>query len=117
MKTQFSTKGIDLTSELEKYANRKVAHISRRVPRKLRATVDCEVAFARATKKGTKLNTCTITLGIDDVELKACETTQHMYAALDIAAVQIEQQLKDYVRKELGGLLRRHFRTSRYSNL
>lgn len=110
MKIHFSSKGLELTVELEKYAARKVTHLSRRIPRKLRPAAGCNVSFARATQKGAKLNTCTISLTIDDVELKASETTQHMYAALDIASVQIEQQLKDHVRKQLGGMLRRHLR-------
>jgi len=112
MKINFSANGLELTSELEKYANRKVSRIARRVPRGLRSTAGCHVVFAQAIRKGIKFSTCTITLAFDGNELKAQETTQHMYAALDIATVQIEQQLKDCARKRRNGLLRRHFHAS-----
>jgi ribosomal subunit interface protein len=110
MKIHFSVKGIDLTRDLEKYTNHKLTRITRRIPRKLRTAAGYDIAFACVTRRGEKLNTCTIKLTVDDVELKASETTQHMYAALDIATVQIEQQLKDRVRRQFGGILRRHFR-------
>lgn len=112
MKIHFSVNGIEMTSDLEKYANKKVARLSRRVPRRLRVSTDCHIMFTQAVRKGVKYNTCDIVLSLDGNELRTRETTQHMYAALDIAAVQIEQQLKDLDRRDHVGLIRRHFRTS-----
>ena len=103
----YSTKGLELTNELEKYANGKVVRLRRRIPRRLRAHASCKVAFVQVTRKGTKFSTCEVTLALDRVEFKAKETTLHMYAALDVAAVYIEQQLRDYVRTQRHGLLRR----------
>ena len=111
MKTYFSVTGLTLKPELEKYANAKLARLSRRVPRKYRAQSDFQVELKRAVKQGIKHNTCNITLAFDGAELKAQETTQHMYAALDICAVQIESQLKRHMRERRLGLLRRHFGT------
>lgn len=105
MKTHFAAEGTELTGELERYAKGKIAHITRRVPRRLRTYASCKVAFAQKTVKGTKFSTCTLTLWLDDTELVAEETTQHLYAALDIAVVHIEQQLKDYVRRNRRGPL------------
>ena len=98
MTVGYSAKGLTLTNELEKYANGKVARLNRRVPRRFRAHASYKVAFVQTTRKGTKFNTCEVTLTLEGTEFKAKETTLHMYAALDVAVVYIEQQLKDYVR-------------------
>jgi ribosomal subunit interface protein len=108
MKIHFSAEGLELSSELEKYVDGKVARLNRRTPRALRAAASCHVLCKQVAKKDVKYNTCTMTLHIDDTEFKAEETTIHMYAALDIAAVHIEQQLADHVRRSSGrGILRR----------
>jgi ribosome-associated translation inhibitor RaiA len=74
----------------------------------------CEVRFAQIVRKGTAFNTCTITFTVGKAELRAEETTLHMYAALDIAAVQVERQLADFVatqhKHRLSTRLKRHFR-------
>jgi ribosomal subunit interface protein len=110
MKVHYSTRGFELTAELEKYANGKMARLTRKVPRRFKADSMCEVAFSQAMRKDNKLSTCSITLSLNGTDIKAKETTQHMYAALDIAVVDIEQQLKDYIRKRRRGILR-HRRT------
>ncbi len=100
MKIHYTTKGLDLTPELEKYVHRKLARLIKKVPRKLRAEAICQIDFLVVRKKGTEFKTCTMTFRFDDIELKAAETTLHMYAALDIAAVHLERQLIDYVAKQ-----------------
>ncbi len=105
MKTHFAAEGTELTAELERYARSKIARLTRRVPRRLKTYASCKVAFAQKSVKGTKFSTCTLSLWLDDTELKAEETTQHLYAALDIAAVHVEQQLKVYVRRNRRGPL------------
>jgi len=107
MKTYVSVTGLTLKPELEKYAAGKLARISRRIPRKYRAQADFQIELKRAVAKDTKHNTCGIVLSFDGVELRAQETTQHMYAALDICAVQIESQLKSHLQENRLGLLHR----------
>jgi len=96
MKIHFSVQKFDLTPELEKYASVKVIRLVRRLPRRPRSTADCHIHFSQRQKKDVKFNTCSLTLKLADAELQATETTQHMYAALDIAVVHIEQQIRDY---------------------
>jgi putative sigma-54 modulation protein len=105
MKIHFAADGIELTVELEKYANSKIAHLARKVPRRYRTYASFKVVFSQVIRKGTKQCTCDLNLWIDDTDLRAEETTQHMYASLDIAAVHIEQQLRDYLRRKRRGLL------------
>jgi len=115
MKVHLSASGFELTTELEKYANAKIAHLTRQVPRKQRGAAACQIHFAQVRKKKeTVFSTCGITFSLGDTELKAEETTLHMYSALDIAAVHVEHQLKDYAAKQrkhrLLSRIKRHFR-------
>jgi ribosomal subunit interface protein len=107
MKTHYAARGIELTAELEKYANRKLIRVARKIPRRFKAGAACEVVFSRVVREGNKLTTCTIVLSLATTTMQAEEATQHAYAALDIAAVHIEQQLKEYVHMQRRGLLRR----------
>jgi ribosomal subunit interface protein len=99
MKTHFVANGFDLTIDLEKYARHKLVEIGRWVPRSLRAQASCTINFDQKVRKNVKLNTCTIVVVLPEVELHSSETTSHMYAALDIAAVNIHQQLREYARR------------------
>ncbi len=114
MKIQLSVSGLELSGELEKYANGKITQLARRVPRKLREAAACEVQFTQKHKKGVKFSTCSISFTVGETVLRAEETTLHMYAALDIAAVQVERQLADYVatqyRRRLRTRVKHHFR-------
>jgi len=114
MKIRISVSGFELSAELEKYANLKIAHLIRRVPRKLRSAAVCEVLFTQTHRKDTKFSTCSISFAVGNAELRAEETTLHMYAALDIAAVQVERQMADYVatqyKHRLRARLKRYFR-------
>ena len=96
-----------MTGELEKYADRKIARLARKVPRRFRASAVCDVMFTQTKRKESKFSTCTITIPLDGWSIESKETTQHMYAALDIAVVHVEQQLKDYARTQRRGILHR----------
>jgi ribosomal subunit interface protein len=96
MKTHFVTTDFELTHELERYARHKLIEIGRFVPRALRAEASCTINFDQKQQGDTKLNTCTVVMVLPDTELHSRETTSHMYAALDIAAVNMNQQLRAY---------------------
>lgn len=105
MEKRISAEGFDIKNELKKYTNKKLSRIKRRVPRKSRATAKCDISFSQVRRRDIKHCTCTIVLTIDDMRYTAKETTTHMYAALDIASVHIEQQLRAYRREQPRGLL------------
>ena len=100
MKTRLSASGFDLTAELEKYAMRKIAQLSRQVPRGHRSRAECQIYFEQVRRKGKKINTCTVGLMLDGEVLKTEEATLHMYTSLDIAMVHIERQLIDYAAQQ-----------------
>jgi ribosomal subunit interface protein len=114
MKLHLTAEGFDLTGDLEKYADVKLRRLRRIIPKQLRAQAICSVHFKQVKRGDLKHNSCTLTVELADAEVKAQETTQHMYAALDIACVHIEHQLADYAagrrRHRLRRLVRRPFR-------
>ena len=89
-----SAEGFDLTPKLQKYLKAKVKDIEKYVPRKARESAVLAVHFKLA-KKGQE-KACTLALQLPQKTLAASETTGHMYAALDIATVEIRRQLADY---------------------
>lgn len=107
MKTLYSADGLELTGELAKYANNKTARLAKKIPRQLRMVAACKVTFSQAVEDAAKMSTCTVVLTLGDTRLEARETTQHMYAALDIAVVHIEQQIENYKRTHPRTLLSR----------
>jgi ribosomal subunit interface protein len=108
MQVRYTANGFTLKTELEKYAADKVASLSRHVPRQLRRTAKCSARFNQTRKKSATYSNCQLTLEVGSVVFQANETTLHMYAALDIATVNVEQQLRDYRRRlRTGGVRER----------
>lgn len=96
MKIQITAANFDLGLELEKYARHKLEGLTRHVPHRLREVSALELTFYQHVSGKLKQNTCELCLRVPRDELTARETTQHMYAALDIAVANVEQQLRDY---------------------
>jgi ribosomal subunit interface protein len=89
-----SAEGFDLAQKLQKYTAGKVRDIEKYIPRKARGSAVLAIHF-KESKKG-KDKTCTLTLQLPQQTLAVRETTTHMYAALDIATVEIRRQLAEY---------------------
>lgn len=88
--------GLVLTTELEKYAHKKIKQLGHIVPRSVRSQAVCHIDYRRKISGEHKYNTCTVVLEVADTRLTASETTQHMYASLDVATAHMQHQLADY---------------------
>jgi ribosomal subunit interface protein len=99
MKTQLTVSGFELSAELEKYTNQKLAFLVRRIPRTERDAAECTIKFTRKREKGAEIKSCRIIVEFADQKFRAKEITQHMYTALDIASVDMVQQLRNYKRR------------------
>lgn len=97
MKLHLTASGFELGNELEKYASGKAAQLSKEIPRKLREQAVCQMHFTQTDRRKAKISTCTVLVKLKDEAFHAEESTQHMYAALDIAVVHMEHQLSDYL--------------------
>ncbi|HSX05593.1 MAG TPA: HPF/RaiA family ribosome-associated protein [Candidatus Saccharimonadales bacterium] len=96
MHVTITATGLTPNSELQKYAKRKIAEVTRRVPLKVKAEAIYTVQLAQKRSRGQTVKTCTLALTLPDAEFTATETTQHMFAALDIATANIRTQLRAY---------------------
>lgn len=94
MKIQITATGFELTPDLQKYTRHKLKQVSHKLPRKMRLATTCTVNYQQVVRAGTKYNTCELTLAFGNVTLASKETTPHMYAALDVTAVHLEQQIR-----------------------
>ncbi len=108
-----SAEGFNLTPKLQKYTASKVHDVEKYIPRKVRAAAVLAVHF-KVSKKGQD-KTCTLALQLPKETLAVRETTGHVYAALDIAAVEMRRKVAEYkgkhgrqgLRHRLGGRLKR----------
>lgn len=98
MRIYIAAKGLELTGDLEKYAHSKLARLNRKLPRKLRAQAGCEVLLGQRKRGGRQVSTCEIMLSVGENLFTAKESTQHIHAALDVAAAHVEQQVKQGLR-------------------
>lgn len=96
MKTQLQVRGFEPNAELYKYLRHKLAEINRRLPRSIRTRVACVVTLSQRHRKAGDMKTCAVRLTLPHGRLEARETTQHMYAALDIVVEQITVELRGY---------------------
>lgn len=97
MKLHIQATGFELDRELEKYVDGKVSQLYKELPRKLRADANCDIAFRQSGRGSSKASTCKVTVMLDGVTFQAEESTQHMYAALDIAVVHVVHQLEGHL--------------------
>ena len=89
-----SAEGFDLVPKLQKYTAGKVKDIEKYIPRKSREAAVLAIHFKLSRKGRDK--TCTLALQLPHETLSTSETTSHMYAALDIATVELRRQLAEY---------------------
>ena len=89
-----SAEGFDLAQKLQKYTAGKVKDIEKYIPRKARPAAVLAVHFKESRRGQDK--TCTLALQLPEETLAVRETTGHMYAALDIATVEMRRQLAEY---------------------
>jgi putative sigma-54 modulation protein len=89
----------DLTKDLEKYIQKKIGKLDRRVKRYQRDEVRADVKLHEAMSKSGKKCTCEVILHIPGARLTAVETTMNMFAAVDIVEAKLKNQLKKHKEK------------------
>ncbi|MFA5004152.1 MAG: ribosome-associated translation inhibitor RaiA [Candidatus Saccharimonadales bacterium] len=87
---------INLDGDLEKYANKKIGGLEKYVPKRARESAHAEVILKRVPSKDKNKFCCEITLHLPHEILNCKETTQHLYAAIDVASAKARHQLQKY---------------------
>ncbi|MCA9323929.1 ribosome-associated translation inhibitor RaiA [Candidatus Saccharibacteria bacterium] len=89
----------DITKDLEKYIQKKIGKLDRRVKRNQRDEVRADVKLNEAMSKTGKKCTCEVILHVPGARLTAVETTMNMFAAVDIVEAKLKNQLKKHKEK------------------
>ncbi len=96
----------ELTPKLERYIHKKMLTLQKYIPRTARESAQIEVRLKQITSKTKETNTCDLTLYLPKASLHAKETTEHMYAAFDVAVASIQHQVTAYKTKHEPARLR-----------
>ncbi len=106
-----SAEGFNLTPKLQRYTTEKVRKIEKFVPRRVRESAVLAVHYKMANRGKEK--TCTLALELPHETLAVRETAPHMFAALDLTAVEMRRQVADYKGKHSRSSLRRRLHRRR----
>lgn len=87
---------VKLDDDLQKYARKKVSSLEKYIPRASRASARVEVRLKQVKAKDKNSSTCELTLHLPHQILNCSETTQHIYAAIDIASATLREQIVKY---------------------
>lgn len=99
---------INLDSDLEKYATKKIGGLEKYIPKRARESAHAEVILKRVPSKDKNKFLCEITIHLPHEVLNCKETTQHLYAAIDVSSAKAQNQLRKY--KDEYGVPRMHRR-------
>lgn len=99
---------VNLDSDLRKYANKKIGGLEKYIPKRARESAHADVILKRMPSKDKNKFCCEITLYLPRETLNCKETTQHLYAAIDVSSAKAQQQLRKY--KDEYGVPRMHRR-------
>lgn len=83
-------------ADLEKYAQKKIGGLEKYIPRHARQSAHAEVILKKEASKDKNKFTCEITVYLPHEVLNSKETTQHLYAAIDVASAKTHHQLTKY---------------------
>ena len=89
----------DVTKELEKYIQKKIGKLDKRLKRSQRGEIRADVKLNEAMSKSGKKCTCEVILHLPGARLTATETTMNMFAAVDIVEAKLKNQLKKHKEK------------------
>ncbi len=96
----------ELTPKLERYIRKKVKELEKYIPRAARESAQADVRLRQSPSKTKQTATCDLTLYLPKAALHARETTEHMYAAFDVAVASVRHQIAEYKTKHEPARLR-----------
>ncbi len=96
----------ELTPKLERYIRKKVKELEKYIPRAARESAQADVRLKQSPSKTKQSATCDLTLYLPKAALHARETTEHMYAAFDVAVASVQHQIAEYKSKHEPARLR-----------
>jgi len=98
-KFELSATHLELDERLKKYLTKKLANIDKYLSKHVRPSAHMEVRLKEHKSSGQKLSVCDITFHLPHDTIKIRESTQNIFASVDIVEAKLKQQVKHY--KEL----------------
>lgn len=87
---------MNINPDQGKYIRKRMNRLEKYVPRRARASAHAEVTLKKQPLKARHNFTCEISLYLPQEILNCQETTQHPYAAIDVATAKLQTQIEKY---------------------
>ena len=107
---KFEIKGVHTTvdEKLRKYVNTKIGRLDKYLPRHHRDSVHVVVELKEGKAKNKNRFTCEVNMHLPHEDIRVCESTVNIYAAVDIVENKLKQQIKKYKESRASGKWYRH---------
>jgi putative sigma-54 modulation protein len=86
----------EITTNLQKYATKKIGKLDRYLSKHSRASAHAEVILSEAKAKDKKQKSCEVIMHLPKGTITVKESTINMFAAIDIVEEKLKNQLKKY---------------------
>lgn len=106
-KFELSATHLELDERLKKYVTRKLANIDKYLSKHIRPSAHLEVRLKEHKSSGQKQSVCDVTLHLPHGTIKIRESTQNIFASVDIAEAKLKQQVRRYKDAHTDGKRRR----------
>lgn len=106
-KFELSATHVELDDRLKKYVTRKLANIDKYMSKHVRPSAHLEVRLKERKANGQKLSICDVMLYLPHGTIKITESTQNMFASIDIVEAKLKQQVRNYKELHTDGKRRR----------
>jgi len=106
-KFELSATHMELDDRLKKYATKKLANIDRYLSKHIRSSAHLEVRLKEHRSDGQKQSVCDVTLHLPQGTIKIRESTQNIFASVDIVEAKLKQQVRRYKESHTDGKRRR----------
>ncbi len=95
-KVQISTIKYDADDTIKKYAEQKIGHTLKYLPRHAKKSATCSVTLEKLSKKRDDQYQVEVTIGVPDKVLEVKSNASTILAAIDIAQPKILSQIRRY---------------------
>ncbi len=106
-KFELSATQLELDDRLKKYVTRKLATIDKYLSKHIRPSAHLEVRLKEHKSSGQKQSICDVLLYLPHDTIKIRESTQNIYASIDIVEAKLKQQVRHYKELHTDGKRRR----------
>jgi ribosomal subunit interface protein len=106
-KFEISATHMELDERLKKYTTKKLANIDKYLSKHVRPSAHLEVRLKEHKSGGQKQSICDVTFFLPHDTIKIRESTQNIFASIDIVEVKLKQQVRRYKESHTDGKRRR----------